>query len=115
MDAIATSTSLRPPVKVEKAAPTATTSGNSLPESGKEQPPAEPPVDLAGAVKQIETYLSSSQRSLSFSLDESSGRPVMTVINPETGEVIRQVPGDEVLRMAAAVSSGGARLLNTLV
>ena len=115
MDAIATSTSLRSPVKVEKAAPATTTSGNSLPESGKERPPAEPPVDLAGAVKQIETYLSSSQRSLSFSLDESSGRPVMTVTNPETGEVIRQVPGDEVLRMAAAVSSGGARLLNTLV
>ena len=115
MDPIATSTSLRPLVKVETAGPEAPSSGNSLPESGKQQPPAEPPVDLAGAVKQIETYLSSSQRSLSFRLDESSGRPVMTVTNPETGEVIRQVPGDEGLRMAAAVSSGGARLLTTLV
>lgn len=89
-------------------------SGKELPDSGKQPPEKVEPVSLRGAVEQIETYLSSSQRSLQFRLDENSGRPVMTVTNPATGEVIRQVPGDEVLKMAAAIETGGTRLIDTL-
>lgn len=89
--------------------------GKNLPPTGNSAPEAPPVVDLQGAVKQIETYLSSSQRSLQFRLDDVSGKPVMTVMNPQTGEVIRQIPGDEVLQMAAAIRKGGAHLIDTLV
>jgi flagellar protein FlaG len=117
MDAINPNNTLRLPSPTGKpgTGPSPAESGKDLPASGNAQPVEVQPIDLSGAVKQIETYLSSSQRALSFRVDENSGRPVMTVTNPETGEVIRQVPGDEVLQMAAAIESGGARLLDTLV
>ena len=89
-------------------------SGKSLPPAGKEPPPPPEPVDVKRAVEQIRSYLSSSQRSLQFREEESLGRPVMVVTNPETGEVIRQVPGEEVQKMAAAITQGGGQLLDTL-
>ena len=117
MNAINPNNTLRLPTPSGKSepAPAPAESGKELPPAGNAQPVEVQPIDLSGAVRQIETYLSSSQRALSFRVDESSGRPVMTVTNPETGEVIRQVPGDEVLKMAAAIDSGSARLLDTLV
>ncbi|RMF95825.1 MAG: flagellar protein FlaG [Gammaproteobacteria bacterium] len=89
--------------------------GKKSPEGGKDRPPEPAKVDLASAVAQIESYLSSSQRALQFRMDEASGRAVITVTNPATGEVIRQIPGDEVLKMAAAIQAGGTRLIDTSV
>ncbi|MDJ0927103.1 MAG: flagellar protein FlaG [Gammaproteobacteria bacterium] len=100
------------PARREAPAPAG---GKVLPASGNEAPPEPVKIDLNAAIAQIESYLSSSQRALKFRMDEASGRAVITVTNPETGEVIRQIPGDEVLKMAAAVSSGNPRLIDTLV
>lgn len=70
-------------------------------------PPAEKPVqapDAARAVaRQIEAYLRSNGRSVEFSVDADSGRTVVSVRDKETGELIRQIPGDEVLRIAQAM------------
>ncbi len=102
--------------------PAADSAGNSLPSTGKNSPAADnnapAPVrktDLSGVMKQIESYLSSSRRSLNFRVDEASGEPVITVINPENGEIIRQIPSEEALRMAAAIDVGDAPLIDTLV
>jgi len=89
-------------------------SGKVLPPAGKEAPPPPKPIDVQRAVEQIQTYLSSSQRSLQFRVTEDFGPPVMVVTNPETGEVIRQIPGEEVQKLAAAISQGNGRLLDTL-
>jgi flagellar protein FlaG len=40
------------------------------------------------------------RRALRFQVDESSGDMVITVLNPETGEIVRQIPSPEVLAMA---------------
>ena len=37
---------------------------------------------------------------LGFAVDEVAGRQVVTVRNKESGEVVRQIPGDEVLAVA---------------
>jgi len=37
---------------------------------------------------------------LGFAVDEVAGRNVVTVRNKESGEVVRQIPGDEVLAVA---------------
>ena len=100
------------PARREAPAPTG---GKTLPASGNEAPPEPAKIDLNAAIAQIQSYLSSSQRALQFRMDEASGRSVITVTNPETGEVIRQIPGDEVLKMAAAVSAGSAQLVDELV
>lgn len=73
----------------------------------KPEPRAEKPVpapDPARAVaRQIEAYLRSNSRSVEFSVDADSGRTVVSVRDKETGELIRQIPGDEVLRIAQAM------------
>lgn len=40
------------------------------------------------------------QRSLSFSVDEVSGRSIIKVVDQQTDQLIRQIPTDEVLRVA---------------
>ena len=102
------------PAAERRAPEPAEASGKKLPPAGNTPPPPEP-VDVKRAVEQIQSYLSSSQRSLQFRVTEDLGRPVMVVTNPETGEVIRQIPGEEVQKLAAAITEGGGQLLDTLV
>lgn len=40
------------------------------------------------------------QRSLSFSVDEASGRSIIKVVDQKTEQLIRQIPTEEVLRVA---------------
>ncbi|MNE95175.1 flagellar protein FlaG [compost metagenome] len=41
------------------------------------------------------------QRNLNFSIDESTGRVVVKVIDGESGDGVRQIPSEEVLKLAA--------------
>jgi len=73
-----------------------------------------PPIDaesLESAVQEIAADVQNRQRSLQFSVDESSGRTIITVIDRETSEVIRQIPSEEVLTLAAQMRRGGGSLL----
>ncbi|BFO05407.1 flagellar protein FlaG [Pseudomonas guariconensis] len=56
------------------------------------------------AVSEIEKFLKESQRNLEFSTDEESGKIVVKVIASETGELIRQLPSEEALRIAHSLS-----------
>lgn len=55
------------------------------------------------AADQIRGYLSDSGRDLNVFVDESAGYYVTTVVNPNNGEVVRQIPADETLRIARNV------------
>lgn len=59
----------------------------------------------AAAARQIDSYLRSTGRSVQFSIDSESGRTVVSVRNATTGDVIRQIPSEEALRIAAALDS----------
>ncbi len=66
-----------------------------------DQAPAQPLLDaLKAAAQQIESYLKSSGRELTFSIDEATGHTVVTVRDTASGEVIRQIPNEEALRLA---------------
>ncbi|MDF0731912.1 flagellar protein FlaG [Pseudomonas entomophila] len=56
------------------------------------------------AVSEIEKFLKETQRNLEFSTDEESGKIVVKVIASETGELIRQLPSEEALRIAHSLS-----------
>jgi flagellar protein FlaG len=73
-------------------------SGQSLPVRSPQPPP--PIVDVAKAVERLNELMASHQRSLRFSIDPSSGRTVITVINDATNEVVRQIPAPELLQIA---------------
>lgn len=59
--------------------------------------------ELGFAVESINQFVSAQMRTLNFSVDESSGKAVVKVIDFETKDVIRQIPGEEVLKMASAI------------
>ena len=81
-----------------------------MPPAGNEPPPEPSSADLKVAVEQINRYLADSKRNLVFQVDEGSGRTVIRVINPETSEVIREIPPAETLVLARY----GDRILDTL-
>ncbi len=80
--------------------------GQSLPDDGQKLPQQEskPAVDqsqLREAVSQINSFVQSVQRDLSFSMDEGSGRTIIKVIDSESGKLVRQIPSEEVLALAS--------------
>jgi flagellar protein FlaG len=85
-------------------APASGKDGNRAPPAGRSLPTAAPPVSVERAVAEINSYLGQSQRELNFTIDRASGRTVIKVVNPNSGEVIRQIPSEEVLKMAAALA-----------
>lgn len=63
--------------------------------------PVEPsPEAVKQAARQLETFMQSMNRYLEFRVDQDSGRTVVTVKDKTTGETIRQIPSEEVMRLA---------------
>ncbi len=72
------------------------------------QVPAAPPVEIhkiESVTRQIDSFLRSMNKSLQFRVDESTGRMIVSICDSETGEVIRQVPGEDALRIAQNLES----------
>jgi flagellar protein FlaG len=61
--------------------------------------------DLADAVESINQRFQMTQRALKFSIDETSGRTVITVTDRETDEVIRQIPPAETMAIASRLDA----------
>jgi flagellar protein FlaG len=69
----------------------------------------------AAAARQIESYLRSVGRQIQFSIDSASGRTVVSIRDAGTGDVIRQMPSEEALRLAQALGSQTSSLLDVVV
>jgi flagellar protein FlaG len=72
------------------------------------QKPAAPPVEIhkiESVTRQIDSFLRSMNKSLQFRVDESTGQMIVSICEAETGEVIRQVPGEDALRIAQSLES----------
>lgn len=65
--------------------------------------------------ERIESYLKDVNRALEFSVDAASGRTVVTVRDAESGDLIRQIPNEEVLRFAQLAEEQTIVLLNEKV
>ena len=52
------------------------------------------------AMERIRAAVAPVAQGLQFSMDEESGRTVITVVDTNTNEVIRQIPSEEVLQMS---------------
>jgi flagellar protein FlaG len=59
---------------------------------------------VAKAAQQLQNFVQSMGRNLNFSIDQATGFHVVTVVNPDTGEVIRQLPSKELLDIAQTMS-----------
>jgi len=67
-------------------------------EARDRQPVSREAVQEAG--QKAEQFFQNIRRNLVFSEDASSGRTVVSVIDSETGEIIRQIPPEQVVRIA---------------
>jgi len=62
---------------------------------------------VQAAVQQIQKYLTDSQRTLEFHIDESSGTPVV-IVRDANGDLIRQIPSAETLHIAQILKDKGS-------
>jgi flagellar protein FlaG len=67
---------------------------------------------VAKAAQQIQSFVQSMGRNLNFSVDSTTGYHVVRVTNPETGEIIRQLPSEELLRIAQSFAQINSALVN---
>lgn len=91
-------------------------------EGGSKHPATEQPDADAGltpasaeqveqAVKDIRKVVSAVASDLQFSVDKDSGRTMVKVVDVKTKEVIRQIPGEEVLAIRRALDKMKGLLL----
>ena len=59
---------------------------------------------VARAAEQMQKFVSSMGRNLNFSIDGETGHHIVRVTNPATGEVVRQLPSEEMLRIAHSLT-----------
>ena len=63
---------------------------------------------LRDAARKLNDFVEKIQTNLNFSVDEGSGRSVITVTDTQTGDVIRQIPAKEVLAVANLIRESSA-------
>jgi flagellar protein FlaG len=107
----AASALLTTPTKADQGGKVLPALGKGLPETSKSEAS---PERVQEAVSRIQSYLSESQRELQISIDKGSGRTVVRVVNPETQEVIRQIPNEEILKLAASITRTGGGIISDL-
>ena len=83
--------------------------GNPAPSGGQALPVQEPrpvpQIDVSQVVQQLDAFVENVQRSLRFSVDDATGNTVMTVVDANTQEVIRQIPAEVKLALARNLGS----------
>ena len=91
------SSAVAPAVAVREVSETA----NAGADTSRYTPPSRE--EVAVAAKQIESFVKATNRNLSFSVDDESGVSIVKVLDPETKDVVRQIPAEETLRIAKSL------------
>ena len=64
------------------------------------------------AMKDIQHFISSQERSVRITKDEASGHMIVKLVDPNTGEVIRTLPSEELLRLARSFEMLGNKMVH---
>lgn len=67
-------------------------------------------VNVEQVIKDMKDYVQNVKRDLEFSVDDESGRTIITVKDPETDEIIRQIPPEDLLYVVKALQENRAHL-----
>lgn len=90
------------PIEVPSAVPTESV----VPKASETKPTEAVAEKLSSEVMQQWQAQLQAQRQLEFSIDSDSGRDVVKVLDGESGDVIRQFPSEDVLKLARAAKAG---------
>src|SRR5690554_6307833 len=80
------------PAQAESAMQADALQNKSTSETDREQ--------LLAAVTDMQDYVDAAGRNIQFQLDDDSGRMIVRVTEASSGDVIRQMPSEEALRLA---------------
>jgi len=58
---------------------------------------------VRAAAEKLKTFVSSMSRDLNIDVDASNGRAIIRVVDANSNETIRQIPGDEAIRLARTI------------
>ena len=61
--------------------------------------------DIQSAVGEVSDFVQAQNRNLNFSFDDEAQRSIVKVTDSETGELIRQIPSEEVLRLSERIKN----------
>jgi flagellar protein FlaG len=59
--------------------------------------------NLKEAIGRLNQMMQDGGRGLNFMMDEKLGRPIVTVVNKETGEVVRQIPNEVIVSLGHSI------------
>ena len=76
----------------------------SLPEKASIKVPEFEPKDIQKAIDELQQYVDGLGRNLNFSVDESIDRTIISVRDSQTQELVRQIPGEEVIAMSRQIA-----------
>ncbi|MDM0118181.1 flagellar protein FlaG [Variovorax arabinosiphilus] len=75
--------------------------------------PEATPVQVEAAVKQVNAALEIRSIGIQFEIDKDTDKVIVKVIDRNTGEVIRQVPNEEVVRIAKVMGEMSGLLVDS--
>lgn len=70
---------------------------------------------LEEMAQNLQEFVQSFNKSLSFSVDDASGKDVISVRDKVSGELLRQIPSEEMLKLAVRLSEANGLLVKTEV
>jgi flagellar protein FlaG len=70
---------------------------------------------LEDAASRLERYVQSVGRALQFRVDQNSGHVVVSVRDPSTGELIRQIPSEAALKIAEQLGSADSPVSSVII
>lgn len=94
---------------VARATPAA---GNAAPAADEAEPEATP-VQVETAVRQVNAALEIRSIGIQFEIDKDTDKVIVKVIDRNSGEVIRQVPNEEVVRIAKVMGEMSGLLVDS--
>lgn len=71
------------------------------------------PQKLTEVATELSEMMSMMRKGLAFKVDDNSGQPIVTVLDRDTGDVIRQMPSEEALKLAEKLSEVTGLLMKT--
>jgi len=67
---------------------------------------------VQAAARDIQKFVSSMERNVKLAKDDTTGYYVVQLVDPQSGQVIRSLPPDELLRIARSFEILGSKMVN---
>ncbi|QYK00324.1 flagellar protein FlaG [Shewanella psychrotolerans] len=82
-------------------------------EEAKGDKPQQSPEDMQKLVAELSDMMSVMRKGLEFKIDEDSGTNIVSVMDVDSGDIIRQIPNEEALELAQKLSEVTGLLMKT--